>query len=241
VAFALSTLKLSRLPGGDPEIFESIQGDGVSMGIPSVFVRLSICNLGCSWCDTAYTWDWSTFDPRVEIEKLEVDEVLSRVLLFRSRNTVITGGEPLLQMSPLEDLAGKLDLAGRRIEVETNGTVRPSAGLSARISQWNVSPKLAHSGNKLERREKPAALRWFARATNAFFKFVISDPSDLDEVDAFVERYAVPPERVLLMPEGRDAEVLARRSEWLPELCIARGFRYTTRVHVLLWAEERGR
>ena len=53
---------LSRLPDGRPEIFTSIQGEGITCGLASIFVRLSLCNLACSFCDTKYTWDWAHFD-----------------------------------------------------------------------------------------------------------------------------------------------------------------------------------
>ena len=90
-------LKLSRLPAGEPEVFTTIQGEGVSAGVPSTFVRLSLCSLRCVWCDTKFTWDWERYDPRVEIVRLDVPEVTRRVLAGGTRNVVITGGEPLLQ------------------------------------------------------------------------------------------------------------------------------------------------
>ena len=60
-------LKLSRQPSGEPEIFHSLQGEGHSIGTPTVFLRLALCNLTCVWCDTKYTWDWANFDTKAEI------------------------------------------------------------------------------------------------------------------------------------------------------------------------------
>ncbi|HEV8635555.1 MAG TPA: 7-carboxy-7-deazaguanine synthase QueE [Chloroflexota bacterium] len=234
-------LKLSRLPTGEPEIFASIQGEGVTAGVPSVFVRLSLCNLRCGWCDTKYTWDWDHYDPKQEIVRRDVASVVRRVGEIGPQNVVITGGEPLLQQRALEPLVTALKAADHRIEVETNGTIAPEGQLADLVDQWNVSPKLANSDNEAEAREVPAALRWFAGSPRAYFKFVVVEPADLGEVDALVQRYAVPADRVLLMPEGNDPETLAARGRWLVERCRERGHRFTMRLHVLLWGTERGR
>ena len=94
MAATVATLKLSRMPSGEPEIFASIQGEGASAGTPSVFARLSLCNLACSWCDTAYTWDWRRYDPKQEIAELEIDQVLARVEALAGeaiRNVLVMG------------------------------------------------------------------------------------------------------------------------------------------------------
>ncbi len=234
-------LTLSRLPNGAPEIFESLQGEGVSMGLPSVFVRLSGCSLACSWCDTAYTWNWRAYDPKVQAMQLDISDVARRVTPFGTPNVVVTGGEPLLQQQQLIQLARELKQAGKRIEVETSGTISALDELAAHIDQWNVSPKLSNSQNAHHKREIPQAFCEFARRTNAYFKFVIVEPEDLTEVDELVRRYAVSTERVLLMPEGRTPAALQARSRWLAEACQHRGYRFTTRLHVLLWGDERGR
>ncbi len=234
-------LKLSRLPTGEPEIFTSIQGEGVTAGVPSTFVRLSLCSLHCGFCDTPYTWDWARYNPKAEIIRLEVPEVLHRVAAGGTRNVVVTGGEPLLQQRDLVPLAAGLKSEGKRIEVETSGTILPDGALSASVDQWNVSPKLASSGNESGAREVPAALTWFAAQSQAYFKYVVTAPDDLAEVQGQVARYGVPAERVLLMPEGTTTAVLAERSAWLVERCQALGYRFTTRLHVLLWGDKRGR
>src|SRR5207249_9876106 len=127
------------------------------------------------------------------------------------RNVVITGGEPLLQERALVDLAAALKAEDARIEVETNGTIRPQQRLGALADQWNVSPKLASSGNRATAREVADALAWFAACPTAYFKFVVVEPADLDEVAALAARYDVPTDRMLLMPEGTDPETLAAR------------------------------
>ena len=234
-------LKVSRQPSGEPEIFDSIQGEGVSAGTPTVFLRLATCNLACTWCDTRYTWDWKRFAYDKEVVSLSREDVEKRVLAFDRPHVVITGGEPLLQQEELAPLVTGLNRRGLYCEVETNGTIGPSAEMVEAISQWNVSPKTASSGNRRESREKPTALLAFRELENAYFKFVVVERADLDDVSALVARYEIAPDRVLLMPEGVAADTLRDRGRWVAEACVERGFRFTTRLHILLWGDERGR
>lgn len=237
-------MRLSRLETGEPEVFASVQGEGVTCGMPSVFVRLAFCNLTCSWCDSKFTWDWSRYDPREDTARLEVEEVARRVSESAGqdvRNVVLTGGEPMLQQEELASLAELLKGHGFRLEVETNGTVLPSAEMADRVDQWNVSPKLANSDNVEKSRHVPEALRWFGRSERAYWKFVVVSPEDLSEILHLVQSYRVPADRVVLMPEGMDAETLAERSRWLAEICRRHRFRLGKRLHIELWGNERGR
>lgn len=234
-------LQLSRMPSGQPEVFASIQGEGVSAGVPSVFLRLAVCNLHCVWCDTKYTWDWDRYDPHQEIVTLACSEVARLVQAKGPRNVVITGGEPLLQQRELGPLALELKAAGLRLEVETNGTIAPDGSLATAIDQWNVSPKLASSANGFAERECAAALLWFAAHPSAYVKFVIVDAEDVEEALDLAARYDIPRDRVILMPEGADPATLQRRSSWLVEECQRVGVRYGPRLHILLWGDQRGR
>jgi 7-cyano-7-deazaguanosine (preQ0) biosynthesis protein QueE len=231
---------LARMPNGAPEVFATVQGEGVSLGVPSVFVRLGGCNLSCGFCDTAYTWDWSRFDKKKETVDVSADEVASLafdVARDGVRNVVFTGGEPLLQQKDLATLASRMKDRGFRVEVETNGTIVPEPALAVLVDQWNVSPKLASSGNRLDARWVPDAIAWFAEHATAFFKLVVVSKDDLGEIDS----RALPRERVILMPEGTDGPTLAERSRWLAEICTAKGYRLGARLHVHIWGAERGR
>ena len=234
------SLKVSRKPDSEPEIFYSLQGEGAAVGTPSVFLRLALCNLICGWCDTKYTWDWRHYDYKKEVVELPLDQVKESILAHGCRHLVITGGEPLLQQSGLAPLVRTLRGDGFSFEVETNGTIAPSAELGRDIDQWNVSPKLVNSGNSLHRREIPTALKAFSGFQNAYFKFVVAAGSDLEEVRDLVDRYRIARERVILMPEGQTEEILKDRSRWLSQLCIEEGFRFTPRLHILLWGDKRG-
>jgi 7-carboxy-7-deazaguanine synthase len=235
---------VSRMADGGPEIFASVQGEGATTGVPSVFVRLAECNLACTWCDTKYTWDWEHHDREREVMELAADEVVRGALAragTTTRTIVFTGGEPLLQQDALAVAAEALRAAGKRIEIETNGAIAPEPALASVVDQWNVSPKLASSGNGVKARLRAAPLGWFAAAPNAYYKFVVVEPADVDEVAAIVAQYGLDPSRVILMPEGTDAAALAARSAWVTAACVERGFRFGTRLHVLLWGAERGR
>ena len=238
---AQGTLKVSRMPSGEPEVFRSIQGEGLTAGTPSAFLRLATCNLACTWCDTRYTWDWERHDFRREVVAQPTEEIEERILGLGPRHLVITGGEPLLQQTELAPMVASLARQGVYCEVETNGTVAPLLEMAAAVSQWNVSPKTRSSGNVESRRESPAALRAFRELDNATFKFVVVEPEDIDDVSRLVDRYDIAPDRVLLMAEGVTATALLDRGAWVAEECARRGFRFTTRLHILLWGDGRGR
>jgi organic radical activating enzyme len=233
-------LKVSRQPGGEPEIFHSLQGEGVNIGVPCVFLRLALCNLRCIWCDTRYTWDWKRYDYHREVLDLTVDEAERRILAYRCPHLVLTGGEPTIQSRQAAPLLQSLRGQGFFVEVETNGTLVPDPDFAASVSQWNVSPKLANSGNAPARREVERALSYYAGLAHAYFKYVIEAPEDLVEVLRLNDQYGIPAARTLLMPQATDAAAQEEKSRWLADLCREQGFRFSNRLHVILWGARRG-
>ena len=234
-------LVLATVRPGEPEIFASLQGEGPSAGAPCVFVRLSRCNLACAWCDTAYTWRFAgpgAYDRKAEQVVLSEAVVAERIRALAQDRLVITGGEPLLQAPALTRLLALLP--EMQVEVETNGTVAPPPALDARVHQYNVSPKLAHSGNPASRALIPERLAAFAADPRAFFKFVVATPADLDEVLALRVGYAIPPERLFAMAEGTDSATLRERLGWLDPLAAAHGLRVSDRLHIHLYGDTRG-
>lgn len=215
------------------EVFDSIQGEGPTTGRPSTFLRLGLCNLRCAWCDTPYTWKWDEFSMSDELRAWSIDAVVERVAACS--NLVITGGEPMLQREALEALLQRVEC---RVEVETAGTIAPGA-LAGRVQQWNVSPKLASSGNPLDKRFVPDALAELMQLPGAVLKLVIS-ANDLDEAHALIAKLGVEPPRVWLMPEGTDAETLRSAGAELAKVCVQHGYNLSTRLHVLLWGDRRG-
>ncbi|WP_144097712.1 7-carboxy-7-deazaguanine synthase QueE [Croceicoccus sediminis] len=242
------SLTLATDDTGGPEIFASLQGEGPSVGRPVAFVRLSRCNLACTWCDTAYTWrfegdnrphrDGVAFDRKANQVTLDEADVAARIAALGQDRLVITGGEPLLQGAAL---AKMLDhLPDMQVEIETNGTVRPPARLDVRVDQYNVSPKLAHSGNPAELALIPEMLDFWADDPRAFLKFVVGCPDDLGEVTALVTTHRHPKSRIYVMPEGTDSATLREREKWLSAAALERGLRMTDRLHIHLYGDTRG-
>ena len=234
-------LRVSKQPNDQPEVFYSLQGEGPNTGAPSVFLRLATCNLACTWCDTKYTWDWERYDYDLEVASQEPSQVESSILSFGCRRLIITGGEPLLQQKELAPLVASLKERDFQFEVETNGTIVPQPDLVRDIDQWNVSPKLGTSGNSEDRRDQKPAMDAFSRLPNAYFKFVVAEPGDLDEVCSLRNKYSLDNQRIILMPEGTTVGDIQRRSPWVSEACAKEGFRFSTRLHILLWGDKRGR
>ncbi|MCJ2177263.1 7-carboxy-7-deazaguanine synthase QueE [Novosphingobium album (ex Hu et al. 2023)] len=245
-------LTLATTTPGEPELFASLQGEGPSIGRPSTFVRLSRCNLACQWCDTAYTWrfegdnrphrDDAAFERNTNQLTMGEEAVAQAIAALPPDRLVITGGEPLLQGAALARMVEALNRIrpGMHIEIETNGTVAPHAALDPMVHQFNVSPKLAHSGNPADLALIPERLAAWAADPRAVFKFVVAEPGDLAEVLSLQETFAIPGDRLFLMPEGRSGDVLRTRSIWLAEFCSQNGLRFTDRLHIHLWGDTRG-
>ena len=245
-------LTLATTTPGEAEIFASLQGEGPSIGRPSIFVRLSRCNLACRWCDTAYTWRFTgdnrphrddlAFERSANQVVLDEADVAAMILAFPEDRLVVTGGEPLLQVAALGRLLGLLKAArpGLHVEIETNGSVAPLAAVDALVDQYNVSPKLAHSGNPAELALVPERLEAWARDGRAFFKFVVAQPEDLDEIAELAARFGFAGERVFVMPEGTDSATLRERSRWLAEAALRAGWRFSDRLHIHLYGDTRG-
>jgi 7-carboxy-7-deazaguanine synthase len=225
------------------EIFHSLQGEGELAGVPSVFVRLSGCNLRCNWCDTPY----ASWNP--EGDKLSVEEIVARVSTYPARHVVLTGGEPMIA-SGIHELATEIKKLGYHITIETAATVVPE---EIPCDLASLSPKLRNSApdGRLPDawREKHERLRWQPEIVRAWLKhypyqlkFVVASAADVDEIEGLLCELGepVPRSKILLMPEGTSAEVLAARTGWLAELCKQRGYRFAPRLHIALYGNRRG-
>ena len=218
------------------ELFYSLQGEGALIGVPSVFIRTSGCNLRCAWCDTPYT-SWQP-----EGAEFPLDRIVDEVNAHPARHVVITGGEPMIapEIIPLTERLRRL---GLHITIETAGTVfQPLA-----CDLMSISPKLSNStpsGNFAPQHERLRINRQVLLDLMARYeyqlKFVIEKPADMEEARALVSSLSADPQRVILMPEGTDRDRLRERGVWLAEIAKAEGFRFTPRLHVELWGNRRG-
>ncbi|GAA3863225.1 7-carboxy-7-deazaguanine synthase QueE [Saccharothrix violaceirubra] len=219
----------------------TFQGEGPSQGRRARLIRLSGCHLACAWCDTPQTWDTRRFDLSAERRQCDVADIVDWLTTVPGDLVVITGGEPLLQRKGLEHLLDHLRSTGLddEVEVETSGTIAPGPVLTDAVTRFVVSPKLAHSAQPERKRLRPDVLRTFAASGKATWKFVAQVPSDLDEVAVLADRHGLAP--VWIMPEGIDGDVVVQRLRLLADPVLARGWNPTSRLHILLWGNARGR
>jgi len=223
------------------EIFYSIQGEGRLLGVPSVFVRTSGCNLRCRWCDTPYT-SWS---PQGKI--WSVKKILGEVDKYPTQHVVITGGEPLLAPD-LDELTSQLKERGAHITIESAATIFKAVACDL----ISLSPKLANSTpwqrSKGEfaamhdkRRLNYQVMQRFIDSYDYQLKFVVDRKRDLDEVRAVIGRLKnVDAAKVMLMAQGIKQGELVRKAHWIVESCKQYGFSYTPRLHIELFGNRRG-
>jgi 7-carboxy-7-deazaguanine synthase len=229
------------------EVFgATIQGEGPSTGRRCGFIRTGGCNLHCEWCDTPYTWDAARFDLRAELQRRPVADIAGEVAAMGVGLVVITGGEPLLHQAQPGwlSLLDALTALGIDVEIETNGTVVPTVPTMLDGIRFNVSPKLAHAGDPESARIRPDALARFAnlaRLGRASFKFVARSVDDLPEIADLVVEHDIPADRVWVMPEGTTADDVLAGARHLADPVIAAGWNLTTRLHTLVWGQERAR
>lgn len=223
------------------EIFTSIQGEGIWVGVPSTFVRVSGCNLRCSWCDTPYA-SWKPEGP-----VLEVKEILSDVTGRGVKHVVVTGGEPLYFDSVMPLCEG-LRAAGHVITIETAGTVFRELPCDL----MSLSPKLAnstpddpiwrdrHERSRMDRSSFHSLVERYEHQVKIVVNPETGLAAQLEEIDALFAQVPLDPARVLLMAEGTDPSTLHRRERMLVGVCVERGYRLTPRFHVDLFGNTKG-
>lgn len=223
------------------ELYASLQGEGLLVGTPSVFVRVSGCNLRCVFCDTPY----ASWEP--EGERRSVEAIARDVLALEPRHVVLTGGEPMI-FPEIVELCRQLHEAGRHITIETAGTrtqpiVCDLMSISPKLSNSDPDEQLAGVWAKKhrDRRENLPVVRELMRSYPYQLKFVVGQPSDLPEVLDYLDRLGdASPERTLMMPQGIDHATLAEVGSWLEPFCTEHGFGFCPRKHIEWFGAGRG-
>jgi len=208
------------------EIFFSIQGEGVEIGLPTVFVRLFACDLRCTWCDSMYAVEETDF------KDMSIEEVRVGIERFKCKRICFTGGEPLIQQKELEILAKDLVHDGYEIILETSGHKEPPPVFWTDSCLISMDCKCPGSG--MEKRmdfELMEKLR-----PNDQLKFVIQDEADYEYAKGILKKYKIKA-NIIFQPvygsslkwlTGRVLEDRLERVRVLPQL------------HKIIWGDIRG-
>ena len=221
-------------------VFFSLQGEGMTMGAPSVFLRLYGCNLNCVWCDTTYAWTnkrnsvvqhWSI---KKTIHKVKASWLCQNSKV--QKRLVITGGEPLLQQELLSTFIKYF--SDWAIEIETNGTIIPNEKL-VKHSQFNCSPKTSNSKNCRSKRINSEAICSLCQA-NTVFKFVAQNKNDIIEAERdYIVPFKINPNRVVIMPEGKTRDQIIKNARTIVEIVNVKGYHLLLRLHIDLWGKRK--
>jgi len=180
---------------------------------------------------------------------MDIEEIVAKVDEFACRHVVLTGGEPMVAKG-IHELAARLKEPGRHITIETAATILPEgiacdlASLSPKLS--NSTPDAAVAGGWRDRHEKrrlqPEVIRDWLQNYNYQLKFVVGSENDLEEIHDLLAGLdtEIIPSKILLMPEGTDAETIRNRSLMLIDICKQHGYRYCDRLHIHLFGNTKG-
>jgi len=226
------------------EHFYSIQGEGITMGVPSVFLRLTACNLLCKgdWiCDTIEVWKKGDNYTHDEAMKLFEDNYLE--LFKKGVHLVLTGGEPVLQQKELEVfLREYYNKHGMMpfVELETNGTKLLNDSFFNLVTLINCSPKLSNSGEPYNKRIKRDVLKQINSHEFSIFKFVITKQQDWEEVQELINKYELKKEKIVLMPGADDEIMLKQNSKMVSDICKDNQILYSSRLQIEIWNKTTG-
>ena len=201
------------------EIFSSIQGEGILMGLPTVFIRTVGCNLRCHWCDTSYAWEGG--------KDMELDDIVELIEEYPQKNICITGGEPLLQ----KDLIELLDLLrDRNISIETNGSLDISQFVERdlMVSMDYKTPSSGMDDRMLD--ENLVKLR-----DSDQLKFVIADDDDIEFAYEVMMNSDIIADVIFQPAWGTDMERLVA---WVLDKNV--DVRIMPQLHKIIWGDKRG-
>lgn len=208
------------------EIFQSIQGEGELVGYPTVFIRLTGCNLRCRYCDSEYAF--------YEGEETSIKEIISKIRAYKSGYICITGGEPLLQEETIDLLKVLLE-EGYEVCLETNGSIDVSKvirefGIYGKKLMLSLDVKCPYSGMSDKMKfDNIKILR-----DHDQLKFVVYDREDYEYAKKIIRKFK-PRSKIIIQPVwGTDYKKIA-------ELMIKDGInaRLSLQIHKIIWGEGR--
>ncbi|MDB9801076.1 7-carboxy-7-deazaguanine synthase QueE [Flavobacteriaceae bacterium] len=234
------------------EVFYSIQGEGKTVGIPAVFVRLGGCNLICGGMGTQFDgelhngaeWRCDSIEVWMKAQSKYFEDILPADCITAIKNgahVVLTGGEPMMQQEQLENFIIYIQdhvYKDTYFEVETNGTILPSNFLLANINLWNCSPKLTNAGMAKNMTFVPKVIKTL-NDEHTIFKFVVNSEKDWGEIQ---EDYLpiINKRKIYLMPSGESQELLNENKLNVVELAKDNYLNFTTRLHIEIWNKKTG-
>ena len=246
------------------EQFYTVQCEGATTGVPAYFIRLKACNLMCGgrdgelmktgeatwWCDTEAVWRQGMMKPFYRVTQAWEQEGITDWVLDGRVHLIWTGGEPTIPkhqksivafLNWLEKEHGQNKTVMAYNEIETNGTIPLTPELSDRMQQINCSVKLANSGMPAARRINPTAIESIMNHPNYWFKFVISNEEDLEEIETdFIQPFNIPASKVLMMPGLDSQKNFHERTAFCLEMAKKYGYIGLTRLHVSAWDKLTG-
>ncbi len=208
------------------EIFFGIQGEGKTAGEPRLFIRLSGCNLQCSFCDTKYHTEGKI--------KLTTKQIR---LLTEYKKWCFTGGEPLLQQDTIQHLI--LSFLPKWVEIETNGTILPNEVVAQFIDQYNVSPKEKRF-QLPQSKPEPIILANKNILAKSIVKFVYSDIASRRFIKKIESEYLISRDQIWVMPEGKTRKEQLAREKFVWLWCVRMEYNFSPRLHTNLFNLTRG-
>ncbi len=204
------------------EIFRSLQGEGVLIGTPTVFIRTVGCNLDCSWCDTGYAREGG--------EELSVEQIMIELEKQKAQFVCLTGGEPLMQKDAIK-LLDKLVDKGYHVTLETNGSMPLEDVPCSENMLISMDIKCPSSG--MEERMLMSNIELLSPADQ--LKFIVADIDDLRYAEGILDSYEVRSNVVFTPVGGMELEPVAR-------FVLSRGInaRVLPQLHKLIWGDRKG-
>lgn len=206
------------------EIFFSLQGETGTVGLPTVFIRLTGCPLRCSYCDTAYAFQGGTW--------FEMDDILAQVACFRTRYVTVTGGEPLAQKACLELLTCLCD-AGYEVSLETSGAISVADVDKRVIKVIDLKTPGSHEVEKNDYQNMDYLL------PHDQIKFVICHREDYDWAKKTMEQYQLTDACQVLFSPSYEEQSASQLADWILEDQLP--VRLQIQLHKFLWGDAKGR